>query len=151
MTRVALLACTISLASSAAASASGTPAGTFNGCPRGAQPLPGAASRYAPAVRETVVRFLAGPYLRMARSHSGWSTKVEGARVLGVTLVRHWLPSGWIRSECGRSVWSRSIAAHVYFPALDLPHNPVGRCGDCDHVTYLLSRTADGWVVWGNY
>jgi hypothetical protein len=48
-------------------------------------------------------------------------------------------------------VWSRSIAAHVYFPELDLPHNPVGRYNDRDRVTYLISKTANGWIVWRNY
>lgn len=106
---------------------------------------------YAPAVNKAVKRFLSGPYLQMARSHPGWSTKVKGAEVETVAFVPNWLPGGWIKSECGTLVWSRSVAAGVYFPELDLPHNPVGRCNDCDHVTYLLSKTADGWVVWGNY
>lgn len=65
--------------------------------------------------------------------------------------MRSWLPSGWIKSECGATVWERSLAVAVYLPALDLPHNPVGRCGDCDHLTFIASRVRDGWTVWGVY
>jgi hypothetical protein len=146
------ITCVCALAASAsAAPVTSAPPGTFDGCPRGAEALLLAAGVYAPAIDLAVRRFLTGPYLQMARRHPGWSTKIRGARVLGVTLVRDWLPSGWIKSECGGSVWDRSVAAHTYFPQLDLPHNPVGRCNDCDHVTYLLSRTASGWTVWGSY
>jgi hypothetical protein len=89
-------------------------------------------------------------YLRMARAHH-WPLKVAGARTTRVLLVRRRLPSGWIRSECGLAVWRRSLAVGVYFPAMDPPHNPVGHCNACASITFLLSKQAGGWSVWGNY
>ena len=87
---------------------------------------------------------------RMARTEHS-RLKVAGARTTRVLLVRHWLPSGWIQSECGLAVWQRSLAVGVYFPAMDPPHNPVGHCNDCASITFLLSKQARGWTVWGNY
>jgi hypothetical protein len=68
-----------------------------------------------------------------------------------ITLVRHWLPSGWIKRECGPTVWRNSVAVDVYFPRLDKPHNPVGHCNACAHVTFLAALTRGGWTVWGDY
>jgi hypothetical protein len=124
------------------------PPGTFDGCPRGSLALPSPAASYAPAARGAVMRFVRGTF---ARTISRKPEKLIGARAGAVVLVRDWLPSGWIESECGKAVWERSLAVGVYFPALDLPHNPVGRCADCDHITFLASRTAAGWTVWGDY
>jgi hypothetical protein len=123
------------------------PAGTFTGCPRRVAPLPRPAPTYAPAARKAVLRFVRNTLSRESRTLK----KLVDAETTNVVLVRQWLPSGWIKTECGVGVWERSIAVGVYFPALDLPHNPVGRCGDCDHITFLLSRTPGGWSVWGDY
>jgi hypothetical protein len=60
------------------------------------------------------------------------------------------LPSGWIREECGKRVWLRSVAVGVGFPAMEYP-NPVGPCNSCAHVVLLLGKTRGGWVTWGNY
>ncbi|HJX53437.1 MAG TPA: hypothetical protein VJ801_11790, partial [Polyangia bacterium] len=62
----------------------------------------------------------------------------------------HWLPSGWIKTECGNGVWQRSVGVSVRFPAMEYP-NPKGPCNDCAHVTLLLGKTRHGWVTWGNY
>jgi hypothetical protein len=78
-------------------------------------------------------------------------TQLVGARVRLVILVRDWGPSGWIKSECGRKVWRNSVAVDVYFPRLDKPHNPVGHCNACAHLTFLAARTPGGWSVWGRY
>jgi hypothetical protein len=122
--------------------AAGVPSGTFAGCPRATLPLPGGVSVYAAAARNVVLRHVRAhhPHLRIA-----------GARADLILLVRDWLPSGWIRSECGATVWRRSLAVGVYFPAMDPQHNPVGHCNDCAHVTYTVSRTRRGWLVWGSY
>lgn len=123
------------------------PAGTFAGCPSHAASLPSSAPTYAPAAKKAVLRFVRNTFSRESRTPK----RLVGAKTTSVVLVRQWLPSGWIKSECGVGVWARSIAVGVYFPAMDLRHNPVGRCGDCDHITFLLSRTLDGWSVWGDY
>jgi hypothetical protein len=28
----------------------------------------------------------------------------------------------------------------VYFPAMDLPHNPIGHYNDCDQITFVASE-----------
>jgi len=66
-------------------------------------------------------------------------------------LTRKWISSGWVKSECGASVWRWSVGVGVYFPASDKPHNPVGRCGDCARITFLVARTRSVWTVWGDY
>jgi hypothetical protein len=131
----------------AIASGKSVPAGTFSGCPRHVLPLPGSAASYAPTVRKVVLRFVATTFAPTSKRPK----KLGGARTTGVLLVRHWFPSGWIKSECGRSVWERSIAVQVYFPALDLPHNPIGHCNDCARLMFVASRTSTGWTVWGEY
>ena len=137
-----------STASGVAAAAPQTvPAGTFSGCPHSVLPLPGPLATYAPAVRTTVLRFVATAFAHRSKNPK----QLVGARASGVTFVRDWLPSGWIKDECGKTVWQRSVAVGVYFPAMDLLHNPVGRCNDCDHITFITARSPTGWMVWGEY
>jgi hypothetical protein len=116
--------------------------GTFAGCPQATLPLPHAASAYAGMARAVVLRFVQTHPLRM---------KIAGATARDVLLVRRWLPSGWIRSECGLRVWKRSLVVGVYYPAMDPPHNPIGHCSACARIRFLLSRTPSGWLVWGLY
>ena len=112
--------------------------GTFHGCPRGVLPIP---TPYLAAVDRAVLRFV-----RVKHAGDG-----VGAYGVDTRLVRRWLPSGWIKDECGRVVWERSVAVTIFFPKLDLGHNPVGRCNACAHLTYIAARTERGWTVWGNY
>lgn len=130
------------------ASASTHPAGTFSGCPRDVQPLPARPLRtYERAVRIAVLQFVRTEFVHI----SGTPDKLVGARTTGTFLVTHWLPSGWIKSECGIRLWRRSVGVNVYFPRMDLPHNPVGHCNDCASITFLASRTLGGWTVWGDH
>jgi hypothetical protein len=148
--RLALLAIAVSAISACApaiAAPQSVPTGTFNGCPQHVLTLPGSAASYAPTVRTVVLRFVATTFARRSKTPK----QLVGARATGVQLVRHWLPSGWIKRECGNAVWQRSIAVFVYFPAMDLPHNPIGHCNDCDHISFITSRTPTGWTVWGLY
>lgn len=121
-----------------------TPAGTFGGCPRGTLPLTGTLASYAPEARTRVLSFVRTRASRL-------KLKVDGARANRVLRVSAWLPSGWIKSECGLLLWKRSLAVSVFFPAMDSAHNPVGRCADCASITYLIAKLPRGWVVWGNY
>jgi hypothetical protein len=125
----------------------GGPAGTFRGCPSSVLPLPGSAAAYAPVVRNVVLGFVHTGFAQMSRTPK----KLVGASTGRVLLVRNWLPSGWIKTECGQIVWQNSIAVGVYFPAMDLPHNPIGHCNACDRITFLASETTRGWTVWGDY
>ena len=86
--------------------------------------------------------------LRFVQTHP-LRMKTAGARAGGVLLVRHWLPSGWVRSECGLRVWQRSLVVGVYYPAMDPPHNPIGHCNACARISFLLSKTPIGWLVRG--
>ena len=147
LTWLAVAALAIPVCAAAAAAPQSVPPGTFNGCPHHVLPLPGAAASYAPKVRAVVLQFVATTFAR----RSNKPKQLIGARTTGVQFVRHWLPSGWIKSECGTAVWQRSIAVFVYFPAMDLPHNPIGHCNDCDHITFITSHTRTGWTVWGLY
>lgn len=80
-----------------------------------------------------------------------WGLKLAGAQVGEPFLVRHWLPSGWIKTECGLAVWQGSIGVNVTFPAMEYP-NPNGPCNACGHLVLLLGTTArDSWRVWGSY
>jgi hypothetical protein len=144
---LAVAALAISAGSPASAAPQNVPAGTFYGCPHHVLPLPGSAASYASTVRAVVLRFVATTFARRSKTPK----QLIGAQTTGVQLVRDWLPSGWIKSECGNAVWQRSIAVFVYFRAMDLPHNPIGHCNDCDHITFITSRTATGWTVWGLY
>jgi hypothetical protein len=148
----AVVAAAIALAAGAAALSSpqSVPPGTFTGCPRGTLPLPGSPSAYETPARKVVLSFVHTTYAQRSRTHR-FGLKDAGARADRVTLVRHWLPGGWVKSECGATVWARSFAVHIYFPAMDPPHNPVGHCNACARITFLISRTRRGWLVWGNY
>lgn len=138
----ALASCTF-----AAAATRSVPSGTFNGCPGHILPLPGSQSAYGPTVRKVVLRFVGTTFASKTKTPK----KLAGARTTGVQPVQTWLPSGWIKSECGATVWERSLAVFVYFPAMDLPHNPIGHCNACDHIAFITSRTRSGWTVWGDY
>ena len=148
------LLCALVVAASVAAgyvaptARTGVPVGTFSGCPRDARSLPSAPLRtYAPAVRKAVLQFVRTTFVHTAQTPD----KLGGARTTRVLLVRNWLPSGWIKTECGLRVWRRSVAVGVYFPELDPPHNPVGHCNACARLVFLASRTLGGWTVWGRY
>jgi len=124
------------------------PVGTFSGCPRDTRPLLGPLSSFAGPLRMAVLQFVRTSFAKLVHSPS---SQLVGARVRSVILVRNWLPSGWIKSECGLRVWQNSVAVDLYFPRLDLPHNPVGHCNACAHLTFLAARTSGGWTVWGRY
>jgi hypothetical protein len=126
----------------------GVPSGTFSGCPHNVRPLPARPlSSYAPAVRKAVQQFVRTSFVHISRTPA----KLVGARTTTAFLVTNWLPSGWIKSECGSRVWQRSVGVGVYFPAMDPAHNPVGHCNDCARIIFLTSRTLGGWTVWGDY
>lgn len=145
---VAVVALTGAASGAALAMSSGVPWGTFDGCPRDVRPLPARPlATYAPTVRNLVLQFVRTSFTHIART----PVKVAGARTTHVFLVRNWLPSGWIKRECGTTVWQRSVGVVVYFPALDPPHNPVGHCNDCAVTTFFANRTRLGWAVWGDY
>jgi hypothetical protein len=133
----------------ATAIASGKPAGTFNGCPTGVLPPASNAVEYAPTARRLALRFLRTNYARMNRSHH-WGLKLAGATAGQVLLVRHWLPSGWIKRECGLEVWQRSVVVPIGLPAMEYP-NPKGPCNSCARIAFLLAHTTGGWIVWGQY
>ena len=127
-------------------SPTGKPDGTFNGCPARLRPLP---KTFQPTARHAATIFLATTYAKWNREKH-WGIKLADAQVGQPFLVRHWLPSGWIKTECGTRVWERSVGVSVRFPAMEYP-NPKGPCNACAHVTLLLGRTQHGWVTWGNY
>ena len=138
----AFASCTV-----AAATPGAVPAGTFNGCPRGALPLSAPLASYAPTVRKVVLRFVSTTLAHRSKTPN----QLVGARTLQIALVSRWLPSGWIETECGKTVWERSVEVGVYFPAMDLPHDPIGHCNACDRLTLIASLTRSGWAVWGVY
>ena len=127
---------------SALAATDGKPVGTFYGCPVGLLPL---STTYKPAVRRAAIVFLTTTYAKWNKERH-WSMRLAGARVGIPFPVRHWLPSGWIKTECGNQVWQRSMGVGVRFPAMEYP-NPKGPCNDCAHVTLLLGKTHHGWVT----
>jgi hypothetical protein len=131
---------------SALAATHGKPVGTFNGCPVGLQPL---SASYKPAARHAAIVFLTNTYAKWNKERH-WGMRLAGARVGNPFQVRHWLPSGWIKTECGNHVSQRSVGVDVRFPAMEYP-NPKGPCNACAHVTLLLGKTHHGWVTWGNY
>jgi hypothetical protein len=132
----------------AQSSTASPPVGTFSGCPRHARPLPGPLYSFEQPLRIAVLQFVQTAFPNLVHTPA---SELLGARVRSVILVRNWLPSGWIKSECGLRVWRNSVAVGVYFPRLDPPHNPVGHCNACAHVTLLAARTSGGWRVWGRY
>ncbi len=128
----------------AAATASATPPpGTLAGCPSGVVSLPpttrGVVSAVQQFVRTTLPKLTPHP------------ADLAGARVQSIVRVTRWKPSGWIKTECGVRLWRDSLAVGVYFPKVDKPHNPVGRCNACAHIVVLLAHTRAGWIVWGRY
>lgn len=125
-----------------------SPPGTFSGCPRDTRPLPRRLAGSERAVRIAVEQFVRTSLWKVTTTPA---SELVGARVGDVVRVSDWLPSGWVRSECGRAVWRNSVAVGVYFPRLDKPHNPIGHCNACDRVTLLAARTTGGWTVWGAY
>lgn len=122
------------------------PAGTYNGCPIGLVPVPAA---YRTEGRRAAATFLHTTYARWDRLHH-WGVRPAGAQIGSPILVRHWLPSGWVKEECGQTVWLRSVAVGIRFPAMEYP-NPIGPCNACAHIVLLLGRTRRGWIIWGNY
>jgi hypothetical protein len=122
------------------------PVRTFNGCPRGLEALP---ANWQPQARIEAREFLTTTYATWNRERH-WGLRLAGAQEGTPFLVRHWLPSGWIKSECGRIVWARSVGVTFVFPAMEYP-NPKGPCNACAHVTLLLGKTPTRWVTWGNY
>jgi hypothetical protein len=148
LTRATLLLALVGMIGVASATATRVPPGTFDGCPSAITALSQPASSYAPVVSREVLRFIRTTRFRLMSSSRA---RQAGAQVTSVFLVRTWLPSGWVKSECGKLVWRNSVGVTVYFPLLNLPHNPVGRCDACDHVIVLTSNTRRGWTVWGSY
>lgn len=143
-----LLALAAVLASAAVSFDRGIPVGTFHGCPRDPRPLPPHLPSYELGVRTAVLRFVRTGFLRFAQTPR---PQLVGARVLKVVWVQRWLPSGWIKQECGLTVWRRSVAVAVYFPRLDKPHNPIGHCNACAVLTFIAARTIGDWTVWARY
>jgi hypothetical protein len=146
--RVLLVGGAVAATASAAALAAthAKPIGTFDGCPVGLQPL---STAYKPAARHAAIVFLNTTYAKWNKERH-WGMSLAGAQVGDPFAVRRWLPSGWIKAECGNQVWRRSVGVGVRFPAMEYP-NPRGPCNDCAHVTLLLGETRRGWVTWGNY
>lgn len=122
------------------------PTGTFNGCPHGLSPVP---AGYRTDARRAATHFLHITYAKWNRVHH-WGIRLAGADVGLPVLVRDWLPSGWVKEECGRTVWLRSVVVPVAFPAMEYP-NPVGPCNACAHIAFLLGKTSRGWIAWGEY
>jgi hypothetical protein len=137
------------MCSAAFASVNGKPAaGTFNGCPAQLQSL-GARAQWQPAARHSAMTFLKTTYTRWNKARH-WGLRLAGAKEGTPFLVRHWLPSGWIRNECGAMVWHRSVGVTFGLPAMEYA-NPKGPCGDCASVTLLLGKTRGGWTIWGQH
>jgi hypothetical protein len=140
------IAATIAGSVAAAGAAGGKSVGTFNGCPRGLKALP---VTWRVQARAEAREFLTTTYAAWNRERH-WGLRLAGAQEGAPFLVRHWLPSGWIKSECGQTVWARSVGVTFVFPAMEYP-NPKGPCNACAHVTLLLGKTPTRWVTWGNY
>ena len=124
----------------------GKPVGTFSGCPRGLQALP---LTWRHEAATGAMTFLTTTYATWNRERH-WGLRMAGAQEGAPFLVRRWLPSGWIKSECGQTVWARSVGVTFVFPAMEYPY-PKGPCNACAHVTLLLGKTRNAWVTWGNY
>ena len=124
----------------------GKPVGTFHGCPHGLQALPLSWRHEAATEAMTFLTTTYGAWNRQRH----WGLRMAGAQAGAPFLVRRWLPSGWIKRECGQTVWARSVGVTFIFPAMEYP-NPKGPCNACAHVTLLLGKTRSAWVTWGNY
>jgi hypothetical protein len=133
----------IGLLASAAASGrdDGNPTGTFRGCPVGLEPLPTDATRWQPGARAAAHVFLTTTFARWNRQRH-WRMKLAGAQERMLLPVRKWIPSGWVKRECGRTVWDRSVMVDFDLPAM-------GPCESCAHVVFLLGKTRRGWITWG--
>jgi hypothetical protein len=136
-------------AGSATASPTGRPAGTFHGCPSGLTALPTSAAVWRSEARRAGLHFLRTTYARWNRQHH-WGLRLRGATAGTPLLAGRWLPSGWIKSECGVTTRQRSVVVPIGLPAMEHP-NPIGPCADCAHVTLLLGLTRSGWIAWGEY
>lgn len=136
-------------AGTALASGARRPAGTFHGCPSGLIALPSSAALWRPQARRAGLHFLRTTYARWNRRHH-WRLRLRRAKAGRPLLASHWLPSGWIKSECGETTRKRSVVVPIQLPAMEYP-NPVGPCNACAHVTLLLGLTRHGWTAWGQY
>jgi hypothetical protein len=136
-------------AGAAVASADGRPAGTFRGCPSGLVALPASGTSWRPEARQAGLHFLRTTYARWNRQRH-WRLRLRGATAGSPLLASRWLPSGWIKSECGATTRQRSVVVPIHLPAMEYP-NPIGPCGDCARVTLLLGLTRSGWIAWGQY
>jgi hypothetical protein len=139
---------TATVSATARSGSAGSPVGTFSGCPHDTRPIPERIATFERPLRIAVLQFVGTSFRHFTKQPAG---QLAGARIRQIILVRHWLPSGWIKSECGKTVWRNSAAVDVYFPRLDKPHNPVGHCNACAHLTFLTALTRGGWTVWGDY
>ena len=139
---VAAVALAAGVATSLAArSAWNDPQGTFNGCPAAFDPLPAAGDAWKPQAAEAARVFLRTSYARWNRERQ-WHEKLAGAVIRRVLPVRAWIMGAWVKSECGRSVWARSIMVDFDLPAM-------GPCESCAKVVLLLGKTRRGWTAWG--
>ncbi len=144
---VAVLAIATGAATARSASV-GTPIGTFSGCPHDTRPIPERITTFQRSLRTAVLQFVRTSFRHITQQPAN---QLIGARIRTTILVRNWLPSGWIKTECGLTVWRNSVAVDVYFPRLDKPHNPVDHCNACAHLTFIAALTRGGWTVWGRY
>ena len=85
--------------------------------------------------------FLRTTYARWNRERH-WHEKLAGAVFRKALPVRLWVQGAWVRRECGRSVWERSVMVEFDLPAM-------GPCESCAKVVLLLGETRRGWTAWG--
>jgi hypothetical protein len=85
--------------------------------------------------------FLTTTYARWNRERQ-WHEKLAGPVFRKVLPVRTWVVGAWVKSECGRSVWARSVMVDFDLPAM-------GPCESCAKVVFLLGKTYRGWITWG--
>jgi hypothetical protein len=144
-----LLAAIAVATGAAATSAAGRPAGTFHGCPSGLVALPADTALWRTEARQVGLHFVRTTYARWNRQHH-WRLRLRGATAGRPFRASRWLPSGWIKTECGSTTRERSVVVPISLPAMRYP-NPVGPCNDCASVTLLLGLTRHGWTAWGQY
>ena len=137
-----------SMAAGTALASAAKPVGTFHGCPRGLVRL-SSNSSWRPEARRAALHFFRTTYARWNREHH-WRLRLRGATAGRPLLASRWLPSGWIKTECGSTTRERSVVVPIGLPAMRYP-NPVGPCNDCASVTLLLGLTRHGWTAWGQY
>lgn len=146
---LALLVAIFVATGAATTSAAGRPAGTFHGCPDGLVALPASASLWRAQARQAGLHFLRTTYARWDRQRH-WRLRLRGATAGRPFLASRWLPSGWIKTECGSTTRGRAVVLPIDLPAMRYP-NPVAPCGDCAGVRLLLGLTRHGWMAWGQY